>query len=136
MFFPQDVRRLFLDKEFLFSVRNRMHALAGAERDDLVVARQELLPPLMGCESTADFATEKFMDRLYSALESVHNISNRFYKTLRSGSLIISLGLDSRNGSLHRSVISSGTGDSGWLMEAVEAEQRLVGARRTERLRL
>src|SRR5205823_5847059 len=50
----EEVESLKCAKEFLFRVRNALHALSGAERDQLVVTRQEEVAGALGYRSLED----------------------------------------------------------------------------------
>lgn len=45
---PEEIERLAAAKEYLFRVRNALHVLTGAERDQLVVTRQEEVAEALG----------------------------------------------------------------------------------------
>ena len=124
---PSDVALLAVAKERLFQVRNALHVLAGAERDQLVVTRQEEVAALLGYAPASDGApppVERFMAELYPALAVVRRVSDQVMRRVGNSRLILGIGLDCK----HRLIIPANSAlqsdDPVWMLWMCELAQK------------
>ena len=140
-------------KEFLFRVRNALHALTGAERDTLVVTRQEEIAEMLGYGSegvgcgvlglgnaqppTANTQhptpntqrpavppVELFMRDFYSHISTVFRITQDVVRRAENSPMFLGIGLDC----IRREVMPANTAlsaeDPVWMLWACELAQR------------
>lgn len=132
-----DAAQLAIAKEKLFQVRNALHALAGAERDQLVVTRQEDVAGILGYRPDSAPAlsdhqalshgtppVEKFMADLYPALATIRRISDQVMRRIGSSRLILGIGLDCKNRSIVPANSSLESDDPVWMLWMCELAQK------------
>jgi [protein-PII] uridylyltransferase len=141
-----DLPRLAAAKEMLFRVRNALHASSGAERDELVITRQERIAELLGYGrlegqepgdlQAAGIASrdrhrirldsppvERFMADLYASLGCLRRTADQVMRRSANSRLILGIGLDCErreilpNDALDRD-------DATWLLWAFDLAQR------------
>ena len=141
-FTDAEVQELQAAKEFLFKVRCVLHAVAGAERDQLVVTRQEDVAVALGygredlhsatSGSTLDIdsdidtvpAVELFMADLFPALSIVRRASERVIRNVLNSKLLVGIGLDCVGGEVVMANRALDSYDPVWLVWACEYAQR------------
>ena len=125
----KEVEKLVCAKEMLFKVRNAMHAVSGAERDQLVVTRQEDVAAALGyvnSETANEDAppVERFMADLFPALAACRRISDRVMRAIGNSRLLLGIGLDC----VDRKIITANdfltNADPVWMAWACELAQR------------
>ncbi|HZO88314.1 MAG TPA: HD domain-containing protein [Chthonomonadaceae bacterium] len=129
---PADAARLAEAKEFLFRVRNALHALAGAERDTLVITRQEDVAaslgyeagPALESEETATLPVERFMADLYPRLALVRRVSDQIMRHVGNSRLLLGIGLDCRRRQIVPANEALETDDPAWMLWACELAQK------------
>jgi [protein-PII] uridylyltransferase len=129
---PSNAALLALAKERLFQVRNALHALAGSERDQLVVTRQEELARLLGYRDERFVGAdrhgappvERFMADLYPSLALVRRISDQVMRRVGNSRLILGIGLDCK----HRQIVPANNSlesdDPAWMLWMCELAQQ------------
>jgi [protein-PII] uridylyltransferase len=144
---PEDTARLKAAKEFLFRVRNALHAAAGAERDQLVVTRQEETAARLGYAeegSLGDWVAgslgtqspnhpitqspnappvERFMRDFYTHTANVHRITGDIIRRAENSRLFLGIGLDCKR----RQIVPGpalGFDDPLWMLWACEVAQK------------
>jgi [protein-PII] uridylyltransferase len=130
---PEDVKDLAAAKETLFQVRNALHALAGVERDQLVVTRQEDVARLRGycsdpvtapAQDLAAPPVERFMADLYRSLALIRRVSDQVMRRVGNSRLILGIGLDCK----HRSIVPANSAlqsdDPAWMLWMCELAQK------------
>ncbi len=129
-------------KERLFQIRNALHAITGAHRDQLVITRQEEVADRLGYampELSADGAlvppVERFMADLYPLLMRVRLSAEQAIGRIEDSRLLLGIGLDCKRGRLVPANPSLDTAAPTWLLWAGELTQRyhLRWSRRVER---
>lgn len=129
----QDAKRLLAAKERLFRVRNTLHAVARAERDQLVITRQEEIATLLGyadewneAQGAAGAAppVERFMADLYRDLALVRRLSHQVVERIENSRLILGIGLDAERRQIVPANESLENDDPTWLLWACELAQR------------
>ncbi len=130
---PADAANLAMAKEKLFQVRNALHAIAGAERDQLVVTRQEEVARLLGFRSEADRQmespcgappVERFMAELYPALARIRRVSDQVMRKIGNSRLILGIGLDCKNRRIVPANDSLESDDPTWMLWMCELAQK------------
>jgi [protein-PII] uridylyltransferase len=125
---PAEIHRLKEAKEFLFRVRNALHVITGAERDQLVVTRQEEAAELLGYERD-DFPhsappVERFMRDYYGHATAVHRITEAVLDRANNSRMFLSIGLDCSR----REIVPANTAllheDPIWMLWACELAQK------------
>jgi [protein-PII] uridylyltransferase len=92
---PEEIEQLRAAKEALFRTRNALHVATGAERDQLVVTRQEQIASLLQIDGTEDHpAVECMMRELYQHTAAVHRISDMVMRRMEHSRLFLGIGLD------------------------------------------
>lgn len=135
-----DVTRLAAAKEFLFRVRNALHALAGAARDELVVTRQEAVAALLGYGGAEEAArgtpeaasaesggvppVERFMADLYPVLAHIRRTADQVMRQVGASRLILGIGLDSEGQRIVPANDALESDDPAWLLWACELAQK------------
>ena len=114
-------------KEFLFRARNALHVLTGAERDQMVVTRQEELAEALGYVDTGQTEVppvESFMRDYYRHAAAVDRICASVTRRIERSRLFLGIGLDC----LNREVVPAGKAlafeDPLWVLWACELAQR------------
>ncbi len=112
----KEAARIQEAKEFLFTVRNALHVLAGEERDQLVVTRQEQVAALLGYGSdegtprvpqpprplvTEDAESpdcappvERFMRDYYAHANAVHQVCREVMHRSERDRIFLGIGLE------------------------------------------
>lgn len=114
-------------KERLLQVRNALHAVCGAERDQLVVTRQEEVASVLGFTASVRDGTpavEQFMSRLFPALGLWRYCSERVMRTVGASRLMLGIGLDCENREIVSANGALSTVDPVWLVWACDLAQR------------
>lgn len=119
-------------KEFIFRVRNALHVLTGAERDQLVVTRQEEIAAVLGySQSPNDPMTqrptppvERFMRDFYRHTSAVSRIASDVMRRAEESRLFLGIGLDSVRREISPANLSLVTEDPVWMLWACELAQR------------
>jgi len=131
-----EAARLAVAKEKVFQVRNALHALTGAERDQLVVTRQEDVARLLGysdepCVSSgagsareADPPVERFMADLYPALALIRRVSDHVMRRVGNSRLILGIGLDCKRRQIVPANSSLESDDPTWMLWMCELAQK------------
>ena len=115
-------------KELLFRIRNALHILTGAERDQLVVTRQEEVAGALGYAKSKDPEdippVERFMSDFYDRTGAVDRICSRISAHCERSRIFLGIGLDC----LDRQVVPAGKAlaaeDPLWVLLACELAQR------------
>jgi [protein-PII] uridylyltransferase len=127
---PEEADRLRQAKEFLFRVRSGLHVLTGAERDQLVVTRQEELADLLGYGGTArgaDGATppvEQFMREYYGHAAAVARITTDVMRRAENSRLFLGIGLDCKRRQIVPANPALACEDPLWMLWACELAQK------------
>jgi [protein-PII] uridylyltransferase len=113
-------------KEFLFRVRNALHAVVGQERDQLVVTRQEDVASALGYADGADGvpAVERFMRDTYTHLTTVDRLCDEIAQRVENSRLFMGIGLDCIGRQLTPANPLLTTEDPVWTVHAGELAQR------------
>lgn len=114
-------------KEFLFRTRNALHALTGAERDHLVITRQEDVARLLGYVASCPEDTppvERYMADLFPALATLRHTTDEVARRIGNSRLIMGLGLDSKRRKLVFADYSWENTDPLWLLWMFELVQK------------
>lgn len=121
----RECEQLMRAHEHLFQVRNALHALAGAERDTLVVTRQEEVARALGhpVEEQAD-AIEQFMAELYTHLACIHRVAHRALRKIEQSRLILGIGLDCKDRRIVAANEALAADDLGWILWVFELAQK------------
>ena len=135
----EDVQALIKAKEMVFLVRNALHALAGRERDELVVTRQEEVAGLLGYADMAEFRNfkgvvpsgsglvppvETFMGDLYRALSVMRRVTDQVIRRVGNSRHILGLGIDCECRRVVPSTPPFHITDASWLLWICELPQR------------
>jgi [protein-PII] uridylyltransferase len=125
---PSDVEAFAKAKEFILQVRQTLHALTRAERDQLVVTRQEdIATRLNYTEATVPPNTppvEVFMADLYNHLATIQRITRQVTRRVEQSRLIMGIGIDCRRKQLVASKDAFMGDDPAWCLWACEVAQR------------
>jgi len=92
---PRDLKRLADAREQLWTVRNYLHLSAGKKNDVLVSDAHDRIARDFGCAKTDNddrLPSAQFMDRYYSAAETVYRFSRKVAKRFLEGSLALGSG--------------------------------------------
>lgn len=122
-------------KELLIQARNSLHAVTGAERDVLVITRQEEIARLLGyvdpvdnkysaCSHSPPPAVERFMADLYPAMAAVRQTADQIMRKIGGSRLILGIGLDCRHKQIVPANSSLETDNPDWLLWTCELAQR------------
>lgn len=116
-------------REFLFRMRNAMHTLTGAERDSLVVTRQEEIAPLLGYEAAADGVAAPppvvtMMRDYYRHAAALHRICSDVMRGAEHSRLFMGIGLDCKRRQLTPANPVLASDDPIWMLWACELAQR------------
>lgn len=139
---PEEMERLATAKEFLFRVRNTLHVLTGAGRDQLVVTRQEEVAEALGYSATLLPLTpddhgavqeapartippvERFMRDYYSHASTIYRLTEQIMRRAEQSRLFLGIGLDCIN----RQIVSANPAleseDPIWMLWACELAQK------------
>ncbi|HSV72886.1 MAG TPA: HD domain-containing protein [Chthonomonadales bacterium] len=134
---PEEVARLTAAKEFIFRVRNALHAAADAERDELVVTRQEEVADALGygrlagdlavtrsAERQAPPPVERMMRDLYGHTTAVHRICDQVMRRIEDGRIFLGIGLDCKRRQVEPANEALTADDPLWMLWACEVAQR------------
>jgi [protein-PII] uridylyltransferase len=131
---PEDAARLAAAKERLFQVRNALHVLAGVERDQLVVTRQEDTARLVGYDFGTDREAdddaahappvERFMADLYPCLALIRRASDQVVRKVGDSRLILGIGLDCKRRQIVPANSSLESDDPMWMLWMCELAQK------------
>lgn len=127
-----DAARLSVAKEFLFRVRNALHVLAGEERDQLVVTRQEQVAAALGYAQGSAAAhtpdetppVERFMRDYYAHASAIHEITSHVMHRAERGRIFLGIGLDSVERRVEPAGEALASEDPIWMLWACEIAQR------------
>jgi [protein-PII] uridylyltransferase len=129
-------------KEFLFRVRNALHDITGAERDQLVVTRQEEVADRLGYgeeekrrrreEETGTGQSaiptsppvERFMRDYYRNAAAVHRISHGIIRRAEGRRLFLGIGLDCKRRQIVPANQALEAEDPLWMLWACELAQK------------
>lgn len=119
----EDCKQLALAKEHLFQIRNALHALSGAERDVLVVTRQEEVAQALGY-GREPASTETFMAQTYTHLATMRRFASFTFRRVEHSRLILGIGLDCK----HRQIVPANEAliadDLDWILWIFELAQK------------
>ncbi|MBC7528338.1 MAG: HD domain-containing protein [Chthonomonadaceae bacterium] len=123
---PVDAARLAEAKEFLFRVRSLLHLMTGAERDQLVVTRQEEIASRLGFASDASGAppVEVFMRKFFRETAHIERVCAQVVRRMENSRLILGIGLDCWNKTLLPANPALLSDDPAWLLWAFEIAQK------------
>ncbi len=121
-----DAVRLSEAKEFLFRVRSLLHLITGAERDTLVVTRQEEIAARLGFEEeeAGSPPVELLMKRFYQETALIERVCAQVVRRLENSQLILGIGLDCKNKTLIPANSALLSDDPSWLLWAFEVAQK------------
>lgn len=124
-----DLKRLEAAKDLLFEARGALHAVTGAERDELVITRQEDVANRLGYlvqEQGADRVppVEQFMADLFPAMAVVRRVADQVIRRVGNSRLMIGIGLDCKRRQIVPANDSLETDDPVWLLWACELTQK------------
>lgn len=121
-------------KEYLFRVRNALHAIVGQERDQLVVTRQEAVAGALGYDAglaagqpSADDGAppvERFMRDVYRNMATVDRVCAEILQRVEMGRLVMGIGLDCVGRQLMPEKQLLATEEPAWVVHAGELAQR------------
>ncbi len=118
-------------KEFLFRTRNALHVLTGAERDQLVVTRQEEVAEALGYGSSSRSngashqpPVERFMRDYFRHASALDRICGLATARLENGPLVLGIGLDSIERRVVRANPALAAEDPLWMLWACELAQK------------
>lgn len=143
---PKEAERIAAAKEFLFRVRNALHVLAGEERDQLVITRQEQVATLLGYgpegddlltapnarretppdKRALDFAppVERFMRDYYGHASTIRHLASRVMHQAERGRIFLGIGLDSVERRIEPASDALASEDPIWMLWVCEIAQR------------
>lgn len=125
-----EVDNLLQAKEYLFRVRNALHVVSGAERDQLVVTRQEEVAELLGYKSSdpddpaATPAVEQFMRDFYRCTTTIDRLSLDIMRRTENSRLVIGIGLDCKRRQIVPATGALVHDDPVWMLWACELAQK------------
>ncbi|MCW3100077.1 MAG: UTP--GlnB [Chthonomonadaceae bacterium] len=124
-----DLKRLEAAKELLFQARGALHAVTGAERDELVITRQEDVANRLGYrmqEQGTDHIppVEQFMADLFPAMALVRRVTDQVIRRVGNSRLMIGIGLDCKRREIVPANDSLESDDPVWLLWACELTQK------------
>lgn len=126
-------------KEFLFRVRNALHDITGAERDHLVVTRQEDVADRLGYagketsrqgdkegrpQSEIAPPVERFMRDYYCHASAVHRISHGIMRRAEGRRLFLGIGLDCKRRQIVPANQALDAEEPLWMLWACELAQK------------
>jgi [protein-PII] uridylyltransferase len=125
---PSEIHRLREAKEFLFRVRNALHAITGAERDELVVTRQEEVATALGYDRavlpTDIPSVEHFMQDYYIHASNIFRISRDIIHRAENSRIFLGIGLDCKRRQIVPANTALGMEDPIWMLWACELAQK------------
>ena len=122
-----DAERLVTAREFMLRTRSALHALCGAERDQLVVTRQEEVAARLGYLDVPEEsipAVELFMADLFPKLSCIRRAARQAMRNIGRSRLMLGIGLDSCNGEIDTDCVMIGMQDPAWMVWGCELAQR------------
>jgi [protein-PII] uridylyltransferase len=124
-----DLKRLEAAKELIFQARGALHAVTGAERDELVITRQEDVAQRVGYRQKDHGIdsippVEQFMSDLYPAMALVRRVADQVIRRVGSSRLMIGIGLDCKRREIVPANSALETDDPVWLLWACELTQK------------
>ena len=124
-----DLKRLAAAKERLFQVRGALHAVTGAERDELVITRQEDVANRLGYRIQQQGTdrippVEQFMADLFPAMTVVRRVADQVIRRVGNSRLMIGIGLDCKRRQIVPANDSLESDDPVWLLWACELTQK------------
>ena len=121
---PGEARVVAEAREFLFTIRNLVHLLAGEARDTLTVERQEAIAARLRYEDeAASPGVERFMRDYYHQVGQVHHIANKILVRCLQSPLPLGGGLSSVRRSVTVADPAEVEGDPLWPLRALHACQ-------------
>jgi [protein-PII] uridylyltransferase len=126
---PMDLKRLEMAKELLFQVRGALHAVTGAERDELVITRQEDVANRLGYEvreAGVDRVppVEQLMADLFPAMTVVRRVADQVMRRVGNSRLMLGIGLDCKRRQIVPANDALESDDPVWLLWACELTQK------------
>jgi len=143
---PPEIERLRAAKEFLFRVRNALHVVTGAERDQLVVTRQEEIAEVLGYAGengslgdrgigypdsqspghpmTQSPPVELFMRDFFAHTSAVHRIAGQVMRRIENSRLFLGIGLDCKRRQVVPANSALASEDPVWMLWACELAQK------------
>ena len=124
-----DLKRLEFAKELLFRARGALHAVTGAERDELVITRQEDVANRLGYQ-VQEVGTdrippvEQFMAELFPAMALIRRVTDQVIRRVGNSRLIVGIGLDCKRREIVPANDSLESDDPAWLLWACELTQK------------
>lgn len=124
-----DLKRLEAAKELLFQVRGALHAVTGAERDELVITRQEDVANRLGYQVLIQGEdrvppVEQFMADLFPAMALVRRVTDQVMRRVGNSRLMLGIGLDCRRRQIVPANDALESDDPVWLLWACELSQK------------
>lgn len=126
-----EVTALKAAREKLFQVRNALHAVTGAPRDELVITRQEEVAALLGDGGAPQSArsdepppVERFMADLYPVMALVRRVADQVMEKVGNSRLILGIGLDCKRKVIVPASSALESDDPVWMLWACELAQR------------
>lgn len=124
-----DLKRLEAAKELLFQVRGALHAVTGAERDELVITRQEDVANRLGYQVLIQGndrvpPVEQMMADLYPAMAIVRRVADQVMRHVGNSRLMLGIGLDCDQRRIVPANESLESDDPVWLLWACELSQK------------
>ncbi len=120
----EDVDVIVDAHEFLTTVRNHLHILAGEERDILVADKQRMISERMGYVTANETpGVELFMRDFYAHTFNIHRISKRAQTRAKRAKYLVGLGLDVENEEIIPNVPLLQLQSLEWMIQAVSIAQ-------------
>ncbi|MHB1460048.1 MAG: [protein-PII] uridylyltransferase family protein [Armatimonadota bacterium] len=120
----EDVDILVAAHEFITTVRNHLHILAGEERDILTAEKQDAICQRMGYQTQNETpAVELFMREFYTHSAHVCRISRKAQMRAKKAKYLVGLGLDVENEELIPNIPLLQMQDLSWMIQAVSIAQ-------------
>ncbi len=125
-----DIDRLTLAKERLLRVRNLLHAITGAERDHLVITRQEEVADLLGYRSLGSLPEEStppvelFMSDLYEDMAVLRRTAGQVMRRIENSRQILGIGLDCEHKEIVPANDALANDGAEWMLWACEMAQK------------
>jgi [protein-PII] uridylyltransferase len=126
-----EAARLKAGMEFLFRVRNALHVITGAERDQLVVTRQEEVAEALGYSDSSKAAglgcappVERFMRDYYDHAAAIDRIAGDVMRRAENSRLFLGVGLDCKRRQVVPANLALGSEDPLWMLWACELAQK------------
>lgn len=120
----EDVDILVEAHEFITTVRNHLHILAGEERDILTAEKQDVICQRMGYHTANETpAVELFMREFYTHTANAHHISQKAQTRAKRAKYLVGLGLDVEHEEIIPNIPLLQMQDLSWMIQAVSIAQ-------------